>query len=55
MKQNCDGCDYEWEEVCRLVKLGCHLATTKDEHNNPFSKEHYCILVVDEEGRVIAC
>ena len=45
---DCEGCEYEWEETCRLVKLGCFVASTKE--TNPFSRKHFNILIVDPDG-----
>ncbi len=53
MVPNCEGCKYELEEAERLVKLGYHVATAKGREFS--GKGHYDVLIVDDEGNIIAC
>jgi len=55
MIPNCEGCDYEWKEACyQVANEELHLATTIDnEMSYPFGRHHFCMILVDDNGRVV--
>ena len=53
MKPRCRGCEEEFGFACNLIEAyGWHLAMTEDRPVNIGTKEHICIMMVDEDGNV---
>jgi hypothetical protein len=54
MIPNCIGCKWEFEEAYRQQEeAGLHVATCPDFPNSyPVRKGHYCMIIVDNKGKL---
>ena len=50
MVPNCEGCEWEYEEACHMVRKGFHVAT--EAGRGVFDKgRHYGLIIVDDDGK----
>jgi len=50
MKQSCNGCDEEFKQALMYQEEGLFFATSVD--NEFWEGEHFCILMVNNEGKI---
>lgn len=53
MIPNCKGCEEEFGMACELVKDGYYVATTKSDNTIIGCKGHFCLIVVDDNGKYV--